>query len=54
MGSKVLSDVDEAFFDNHFHTNVKAPLFTVKHAIPHMTARTSIFFFAMQLRLSKL
>jgi 3-oxoacyl-[acyl-carrier protein] reductase len=40
MGSKVLSDVDEGFFDSHFHTNVKAPLFTVKYAIPHLTART--------------
>lgn len=40
MGSKVLADVDEAFFDSHIQTNVKAPLFTVKHAIPHIPART--------------
>ena len=32
MGSKVLQDVDEAFFDAHFNANVKGPLFLVKEA----------------------
>ncbi|KAF9445127.1 NAD(P)-binding protein [Macrolepiota fuliginosa MF-IS2] len=40
MGSKVLADVDEAFFDSHIQTNVKAPLFTVKYALPHLSTRT--------------
>lgn len=39
MGSKVLADVDEAFFDSHIQTNVKAPLFTVKYALSHLAAR---------------
>lgn len=42
MGSKMLTDVDEGFFDSHFQTNVKAPLFMVKHAIPHLAARKSL------------
>jgi len=33
MGMKVLSDIDESFFDQHVNLNVKAPLFTVKHAV---------------------
>lgn len=37
MGSKVLADVDEAFFDNHMNINVKGPLFLVKAAAPLMT-----------------
>ncbi|KAJ3761434.1 hypothetical protein EV360DRAFT_37801, partial [Lentinula raphanica] len=32
MGSKSLSEIDEAFFDAHFDFNVKAPLFLVKAA----------------------
>uniref|UniRef100_A0A0W0FUQ6 Short-chain dehydrogenase reductase sdr n=1 Tax=Moniliophthora roreri TaxID=221103 RepID=A0A0W0FUQ6_MONRR len=32
MGSKTLKDVDEAFFDAHFNTNLKGPLFLVKEA----------------------
>lgn len=32
MGSKTLDDLDEAFFDNHFETNVKVPLFMAKAA----------------------
>lgn len=32
MGSKTLDDLDEAFFDNHFDTNVKVPLFMAKAA----------------------
>ncbi|KAJ6622517.1 hypothetical protein B0H10DRAFT_888166 [Mycena sp. CBHHK59/15] len=32
MGSKVLADVDEEFYDAHFNTNVKGPLFLAKAA----------------------
>ncbi|KAJ7225117.1 hypothetical protein B0H12DRAFT_277814 [Mycena haematopus] len=32
MGSKALVDVDEAFYDAHFATNVKGPLFLAKAA----------------------
>ncbi|KAK7062618.1 hypothetical protein VNI00_000106 [Paramarasmius palmivorus] len=32
MGSKPLKDVDEGFFDAHFNTNVRGPLFLVKEA----------------------
>jgi len=41
MGSKPIADVDEAFFDQHMQFNVKAPLFTVKHALQHL-GRTSL------------
>lgn len=40
MGSKTLADTDEAFFDSHIQTNVKAPLFTVKHATSLPSPRT--------------
>ncbi|THU89909.1 NAD(P)-binding protein [Dendrothele bispora CBS 962.96] len=30
---KLLADVDESHYDMHFSTNVKTPLFTVKHAV---------------------
>jgi len=36
MGSKPIADVSEDFFDEHIQTNVKAPLFTVKHALQHL------------------
>ncbi|EKM79593.1 hypothetical protein AGABI1DRAFT_74703 [Agaricus bisporus var. burnettii JB137-S8] len=50
MGSKMLTDVDEGFFDSHFQTNVKAPLFMVKHAIPHLAAPGGrIIFFSSSL-----
>ncbi|RDB14790.1 Short-chain type dehydrogenase/reductase [Hypsizygus marmoreus] len=38
MGSKVLADVDEAFFDDHMQINVKAPLFLVKAATEYLPA----------------
>ncbi|KAJ7738301.1 hypothetical protein B0H16DRAFT_1729886, partial [Mycena metata] len=38
MGSKVLAEVDEAFYDAHFATNVKGPLFLAKAAVPHLPA----------------
>ncbi|KAJ7506917.1 hypothetical protein B0H11DRAFT_1973368 [Mycena galericulata] len=34
MGSKVLEDIDEAFYDAQFATNVKGPLFLAKSAAP--------------------
>jgi len=34
MGSKVLADVDERFFDEHISRNVKGPLFLTKAAAP--------------------
>ncbi|KAJ6471724.1 hypothetical protein C8R47DRAFT_1297003 [Mycena vitilis] len=48
MGNKVLADVDEAFYDAHFATNVKGPLFLAKAAAPllppHATGGRVIFF----------
>ncbi|KAJ6487172.1 hypothetical protein C8R47DRAFT_1047236 [Mycena vitilis] len=38
MGNKVLADVDEAFYDAHFATNVKGPLFLAKAAAPLLPA----------------
>ena len=32
MGSSTLNELNEAFFDNHFETNVKVPLFMAKAA----------------------
>jgi 3-oxoacyl-[acyl-carrier protein] reductase len=34
MGSKVLADADEAFYDAHFTTSVKGQLFLAKTAAP--------------------
>ena len=42
MGSKVLADVDEQFFDTHIKLNVKGPLFLTKAAVPLLTAGASI------------
>ncbi|KAF8996515.1 hypothetical protein BDQ17DRAFT_915848 [Cyathus striatus] len=50
MGSRPLSEVDEAFFDEHFDTNVKAPLFLVKRAAPLLLQnRGRIIFFSSSL-----
>ncbi|KAJ3575726.1 hypothetical protein NP233_g898 [Leucocoprinus birnbaumii] len=49
MGSKVIADVDEEFFDSHMQTNVKAPLFTVKHALQHLKEGGRIIFFSSSL-----
>jgi len=38
MGSKVLADVDEEFFDSHIRINVKGPLFLTKAAVPLLPA----------------
>ncbi|KAF8157828.1 hypothetical protein B0H34DRAFT_706289 [Crassisporium funariophilum] len=34
MGSKTLGEIDETFYDSHFDTNVKAPLFMAQAAAP--------------------
>ncbi|KAF7340518.1 NAD(P)-binding protein [Mycena sanguinolenta] len=50
MGSKVLADVDEAFFDAHFATNVKGPLFLAKAAASVLPAPGGrIIFFSTSL-----
>ncbi|KAF7364579.1 hypothetical protein MVEN_00326900 [Mycena venus] len=50
MGSKVLADVDEAFYDSHFATNVKGPLFLAKAAAPLLpTPGGRIIFFSTSL-----
>lgn len=43
MGSKVLADVDEAFYDAHFAANVKGPLFLAKAAAPLLPTRQLYF-----------
>lgn len=47
MGSKTLSEVDEAFFDQHFNINVKAPLFLAKAVAPLLPSREEIHFKAL-------
>ncbi|KAJ6496231.1 hypothetical protein C8R45DRAFT_899653 [Mycena sanguinolenta] len=50
MGSKVLADLDEAFYDTHFATNVKGPLFLAKAAAPLLPAPGGrIIFFSTSL-----
>ncbi|KAF8144004.1 hypothetical protein K438DRAFT_1874672 [Mycena galopus ATCC 62051] len=50
MGSKVLAQVDEEFFDSHFSTNVKGPLFLAKAAAPLLpTPGGRIIFFSSSL-----
>lgn len=39
-GSRTLAELDEAFYDSHFNTNVKAPLFMAKAAVPLLPSRT--------------
>ncbi|TFY72603.1 hypothetical protein EVG20_g405 [Dentipellis fragilis] len=49
MGSRVLADVDEEFFDAHININVKGPLFLVKAAAPSIPAGGRIIFFSSTL-----
>jgi len=49
MGSKVLADVDEQFFDSHIQINVKGPLFLTKAAVPLLTAGGRIIFVSSSL-----
>jgi len=44
MGSRVLADIDEEFFDAHIRANVKGPLFLTKEAAPLLTAGGRIIF----------
>lgn len=37
MGARMMADVDEEFFDQHFRINVKGPFFLTQAAAPHMT-----------------
>lgn len=39
MGSKTLSEIDEAFFDSHININVKVPLFMAKSAASILPSR---------------
>jgi len=49
MGSKLLSDVDEEFFDSHFNINVKGPFFLAKATAPLLKAGGRIIFFSSSL-----
>jgi len=49
MGSKVLADVNEEFFDSHIRINVKGPLFLTKAATPLLPAGGRIIFFSSSL-----
>jgi len=49
MGSRVLADVDEQFFDSHIQINVKGPLFLTKAAVPLLPAGGRIIFFSSSL-----
>ncbi|KAK7022417.1 hypothetical protein R3P38DRAFT_3357389 [Favolaschia claudopus] len=50
MGAKVLADVDEQFYDSHFATNVKGPLFLAQAAAPLLpTPGGRIIFFSTSL-----
>jgi len=49
MGSKVLADVDEQFFDSHIQVNVKGPLFLSKAAAPLLPSGGRIIFFSSSL-----
>ncbi|KAJ7133359.1 hypothetical protein C8R44DRAFT_977537 [Mycena epipterygia] len=50
MQSRVLADIDEPFYDAHFATNVKGPLFLAKAAAPLLPAPGGrIIFFSSSL-----
>ncbi|EDR03622.1 uncharacterized protein LACBIDRAFT_306995 [Laccaria bicolor S238N-H82] len=50
MGSRPLAEVDESFYDSHFDTNVKAPLFMAKAAAPLLSSPGGrIIFFSSSL-----
>ncbi|KAJ7468075.1 hypothetical protein FB451DRAFT_388148 [Mycena latifolia] len=53
MGAKVLADIDEEFYDKHFATNVKGPLFLAKAVAPLLPAPGGrIIFFSTSLTVS--
>jgi len=49
MGSATLESLDESFYDSHFNTNVKGPLFLTQAAVPHIPAGGRIIFFSTAL-----
>ncbi|KAF8810825.1 NAD(P)-binding protein [Phlegmacium glaucopus] len=49
MGSKLIADVDEQFYDSHFAINVKGPLFLVKAAAPLLPDGGRIVFLSTSL-----
>lgn len=49
MGSRVLADIDEDFFDAHMNMNVKAPLFLVKAAVPLLPSGGRVIFISTSL-----
>lgn len=49
MGNATLSSLSEEFYDSHFNTNVKGPLFLTQAAVPHMPAGSRIIFFSTAL-----
>ncbi|KAI5123178.1 hypothetical protein M0805_003945 [Coniferiporia weirii] len=46
MGTKPLADFDEEYYDTHFNTNVKGPLFLVKTAAPTLESGARVIFFS--------
>ncbi|KAI5123179.1 hypothetical protein M0805_003946 [Coniferiporia weirii] len=49
MGMKPLADFDEEYYDTHFNTNVKGPLFLVKTAAPTLESGARVIFFSSSL-----
>lgn len=45
MGSRILADVDEQFYDHHMAVNVKGPLFLTKAAAPLLPQGINFFNF---------
>ncbi|OCH84695.1 NAD(P)-binding protein [Obba rivulosa] len=46
MNTKVLKELDENNYTDHFDVNVKAPLFTIQAAEPHLKSGSRIIFFS--------
>jgi len=49
MGARMIADVDEEFYDQHFAINVKGPFFLTQAAAPHMTEGGRIIFISSSL-----
>jgi len=52
MGSATLDSLSEEFYDQHFNTNVKGPLFLTQAAVPHIPEGGRIIFFSTGLTIS--
>lgn len=48
MGRKVLADLDEAFWDQVIDVNLKSAYLTIREAVPHMPAGSTIVNFSSQ------